>query len=184
MGHSAAGADETWRAYEARARSTTHLFNAMTGVDHRPRRRGRGAARRRSHVELIADGIHVHPAIWPLITRLKRADRLLLVVPLAIAGTTESRAWDRVTGVRRRRWASDPRRHGPRRFVIALDSAVRNVAGAGMLDAVAAATRNPLELRHRGSRTSGRRPARRYRRARRGPDGAPRDARRHRVVGD
>ena len=108
-----------------------------------------------AYVELIADGIHVHPAIWPLITRLKRADRLLLVSDaLAIAGTTESRAWigslecvvvdGRATLVGTDTLAGS---------VIALDSAVRNVAGAGILpDAVAAATRNPLELLGIGDR--------------------------------
>jgi N-acetylglucosamine-6-phosphate deacetylase len=157
IGHSAAGADETWRAYEAGARSTTHLFNAMTGVDHRsPGVAVAALLEDDAYVELIADGIHVHPAIWPLITRLKRADRLLLVSDaLAIAGTTESRAWigslecvvvdGRATLVGTDTLAGS---------VIALDSAVRNVAGAGipLPDAVAAATRNPLELLGIGDR--------------------------------
>ena len=43
-------------------------------------------------MELIADGHHVHPSLWPLITRTKPADRLLLVSDaLAIAGMGDGR---------------------------------------------------------------------------------------------
>ena len=56
LGHSAATAEEARAGYAAGAGTTTHLFNAMTGVDHRTPglggrraphgRRGRGAHRR------------------------------------------------------------------------------------------------------------------------------------------
>ena len=40
------------------------------------------------YVELIADGNHVHPALWPLIVRTKPADRLVLISDaLPIAGS-------------------------------------------------------------------------------------------------
>ena len=35
MGHSAATVDEARAGYAAGGRSTTHLFNAMSGIDHR-----------------------------------------------------------------------------------------------------------------------------------------------------
>jgi N-acetylglucosamine-6-phosphate deacetylase len=157
VGHSAATAETSWDAFEAGARSTTHLFNAMTGVDHRsPGVAVAALLEDDAYVELIADGIHVHPAIWPLITRLKRPDRLLLVSDaLAIAGTSSSRAWlgalecevrdGRATLVGTDTLAGS---------VIGLDSAVRNVATAGipLPDAVAAASRNPLELLGIGDR--------------------------------
>ena len=149
IGHSAAGADEAWTAYEAGARSTTHLFNAMTCAITDFGVAVAALLEDEAYVELIADGIHVHPAIWPLITRLKRADLLLVSDALAIAGTTESRAWigslECVVVDGRATLVGTDTLAG---FVIALDSAVRNVAGAGILlpDAVAAATRNPLEL--------------------------------------
>ena len=48
--------------YAAGARSTTHLFNAMTGVDHRsPGVAVAALLDDDVYVELIADGIHVHP---------------------------------------------------------------------------------------------------------------------------
>ncbi len=151
IGHSAAGADEVWNAYAAGARSTTHLFNAMTGVDHRsPGVAVAALLDDDAYVELIADGIHVHPAIWPLITRLKPRERLLLVSDaLAVAGTPQGRGRigeleiEVVDG--RATLAGTDTLAGS---VIALDAAVRNLAAAGvpLPDAVAAATSNPLDL--------------------------------------
>lgn len=151
IGHSAAAAGEAWAGYEAGARSTTHLFNAMTGVDHRaPGVAVAALLEDDAYVELIADGIHVHPAIWPLITRLKPVDRLLLVSDaLAVAGTTDGRGRigdldiEVVDG--KAVLAGTSTLAGS---VIALDTAVRNVATSGvpLADAVAAASRNPLAL--------------------------------------
>jgi N-acetylglucosamine-6-phosphate deacetylase len=151
IGHSAAGAVEAWDGYAAGARSTTHLFNAMTGVDHRsPGVAVAALLDDDAYVELIADGIHVHPGIWPLITRLKPRDRLLLVSDaLAVAGTPQGRGriGDLEIEVRdgRATLAGTDTLAGS---VIALDRAVRNAAAAGvpLTDAVAAASRNPLEL--------------------------------------
>jgi N-acetylglucosamine-6-phosphate deacetylase len=151
VGHSAAGADQVWQAYGAGARSTTHLFNAMTGVDHRsPGVAVAALLEDDVYVELIADGVHVHPGVWPLITRLKPADRLLLVSDaLSVAGTTQGRG--RVGGLDievrdgRATLAGTETLAGS---VIALDSAVRNATTAGipLPDAVAAASQNPLAL--------------------------------------
>jgi N-acetylglucosamine-6-phosphate deacetylase len=151
VGHSAATVDEVWKAYAAGARSTTHLFNAMSGVDHRsPGVAVAALLDDDAYVELIADGIHVHPAIWPLITRLKPPDRLLLVSDaLAIAGTADGRGT--IGGLEievrdgRATLAGTDTLAGS---VIALDSAVRNAAAAGipLPAAVAAASRNPLQL--------------------------------------
>ena len=151
IGHSAAVLDEARAGYAAGATSTTHLFNAMSGLDHR----APGVALAAlldddAFVELIADGIHVHPAMWELIRRLKPVDRLLLVSDaLAIAGTGDGRGrigelevevvGQRVTIAGTSTLAGS---------VIALDDALRNVVAHGlpMPAAVAAATRNPLEL--------------------------------------
>jgi N-acetylglucosamine-6-phosphate deacetylase len=151
IGHSAAGADAAWAAYEAGARSTTHLFNAMTGVDHRsPGVAVAGLLEDDAYVELIADGVHVHPAVWPIITRLKPSDRVLLVSDaLAVGGTgaARGRVGDLEIEVRdgRATLAGTSTLAGS---IIALDSAVQNLATAGvpLPEAVAAATRNPLAL--------------------------------------
>ena len=94
LGHSASTLDEARAGYLAGGRSTTHLFNAMTGVDHRsPGLAVAALTDDDAYVELIADGQHVHPALWPLITRTKPADRLLLVSDaLSLAGMGDGRS--------------------------------------------------------------------------------------------
>ena len=151
MGHSAATLEQARAGYAAGGTSTTHLFNAMSGVDHRdPGLAVAALGNDEAYVELIADGIHVHPALWPLISRLKPTDRLLLVSDAtSLAGTGDGRATigglevevvgQRVTLVGTTTLAGS---------VIALDDAVRNLVGSGVAlpAAVAAASRNPLAM--------------------------------------
>jgi N-acetylglucosamine-6-phosphate deacetylase len=151
MGHSAATLDEAEAGYAAGGSSTTHLFNAMHGLDHRtPGMALAALLDDAAYVELIADGIHVHPAMWRLIERVKPVDRLLLVSDaIALAGTGDGRGT--IGGL-------EVEVNGPRvtlagtstlaGSVIALDTAVRNVVEAGvpLPAAVAAASRNPLAL--------------------------------------
>jgi N-acetylglucosamine-6-phosphate deacetylase len=151
IGHSAATVAEARAGYAAGASSTTHLFNAMTGIDHRaPGVALAALLDDEAYVELIADGLHVDRAVWPLITRLKAPDRLLLVSDaIALAGMGDGRGWigglevevvgGRVTLLGTATLAGS---------VIALDIAVRNLVAAGVSlpAAVAAASRNPLAL--------------------------------------
>ena len=79
VGHSGATFGEAIAAYDAGARSTTHLFNAMTGLAHRaPGVALAALLHSRPAVELIADGLHVDAALWPLVRRLV-GSRLVLV---------------------------------------------------------------------------------------------------------
>jgi N-acetylglucosamine-6-phosphate deacetylase len=151
VGHSAATFEQARAAYEAGATSTTHLFNAMTGVDHHAPGVAVAALLDDSvYVELIADAIHVDRAIWPLITRLKPAERLLLVSDaISLAGTGDGHGLigglevevveERVTLAGTSTLAGS---------VLSLDVAVRNLVASGvpLPAAVAAASRNPLAL--------------------------------------
>jgi N-acetylglucosamine-6-phosphate deacetylase len=151
LGHSAATMTEAAAGYAAGARSTTHLFNAMSGVDHRaPGLAAAALLEDAAWVELIADGVHVHPSLWALITRLKPVDRLLLVSDaIALAGMGDGQGWigglpvevrdGRVTLAGTSTLAGS---------VLSLDVAVRNAVRAGvpLSAAVAAASRNPLAL--------------------------------------
>ena len=60
----------------------------MTGVDHRvPGLAVAALTDDDAYVELIADGFHVDPSLWPIILRSKPADRLMLVSDaLSLAG--------------------------------------------------------------------------------------------------
>jgi len=151
LGHSSATVEEARAGYVAGARTTTHLFNAMTGIDHRaPGLAVAALLVDDAYIELIADGHHVSEAVWPLILRAKPADRLILVSDGVSFGGTTARTGllgglevvidgDRCVLVDGGNLAGS---------VIALDTAVRNLAhsGLGLPRAVAAATREPLAL--------------------------------------
>ena len=67
-------------AFERGARHVTHLFNAMPGLHHRkPGPIAAAAERDDVTVELICDGIHVHPAMVRLVFGLFGRDRVCLV---------------------------------------------------------------------------------------------------------
>lgn len=70
VGHTEATYQLTRAAIAAGARVGTHLFNAMAPVHHREP--GPVVALMeddRVTVELITDGVHVHPALWPHVLR-------------------------------------------------------------------------------------------------------------------
>lgn len=151
LGHSQSTLEEARAGYLAGGRSTTHLFNAMSGVDHRnPGLAVAALTDDDAYVELIADGHHVHPALWPIITRTKPAGRLLLVsdaLPLAGVGdgrTTIGGLGVVVRGGRCTLEGSETLAGS----VIALDTAVGNLVreGTPLPAAVAAASSNPAAL--------------------------------------
>lgn len=151
LGHSAATVAQGRAGYEAGGRTTTHLFNGMSGVDHRaPGLAVAALTDDAAYVELIADGHHVHAAIWDLIQRAKPADRLVLISDaLSMSGTGPGRAV--VSGLDieihedRATLAGSETLAGS---VMALDSMLRNVVRNGMsLPAASAlASGNPLGL--------------------------------------
>jgi N-acetylglucosamine-6-phosphate deacetylase len=151
LGHSIASGDEAAAGYAAGARSTTHLFNAMTGVDHHaPGLASVALGDDRICVELIADGHHVDPVVWPIILRTKPADRLLLVSDaVSLAGTGDGIG--RLGGLEVEVRGDRCTLRGTETLagsVIALDTAVRNLVrhGVPLHRAVQAATRTPLAL--------------------------------------
>ena len=79
LGHSAAGYDTALRAVEAGASHVTHLCNAMTGLHHRQPGLLGAALDTGVTCELIADNLHVHPAVQRLIYRAKGAEGLELI---------------------------------------------------------------------------------------------------------
>jgi N-acetylglucosamine-6-phosphate deacetylase len=151
LGHSASTFVQARAGYAAGARSTTHLFNAMTGLDHRsPGLALAALLEDEVWVELIADGIHVVPEVWPVITRLKPPERWFLVsdaLPLAGTGDGTGRIGSLRVEVRgdRATLAGSDTLAGS---VISLDTAVSNLVASGvpLPAAVAAASRNPLAL--------------------------------------
>ena len=80
VGHSAADAAGAVHAFDAGARMVTHLFNAMSGMDHRsPGVATAALLDDRVTAGLIADGVHVHPDLIRLAFQVKGPERIALV---------------------------------------------------------------------------------------------------------
>lgn len=79
-GHTNATYDNMQKAFHLGCTHAAHLFNAMRGLHHRePGAAGALLLEKNVSVEIIADGLHVHPAMIDLAFRLKGADKFVLV---------------------------------------------------------------------------------------------------------
>lgn len=71
IGHTSGDFADAVAALEWGASHFTHLFNAMTGMHHRePGVVGAALVSAAATVEIIADGVHVHPAVMRIATAL------------------------------------------------------------------------------------------------------------------
>lgn len=91
IGHSGATFEEAAVAAEHGVRHITHTFNAMPQLHHRrPGVLGAALTDERFTVEIIADGIHVHPALVRLLAKAKGPNAVVLVTDsIAAAGLPE-----------------------------------------------------------------------------------------------
>ncbi len=84
LGHTAADYPTVKRAYEAGFTHATHFYNAMSGVHKQREYKHEGTIESvylvpEMTVELVADGIHVPPAILRLVCAFKGIDRISLI---------------------------------------------------------------------------------------------------------
>ena len=80
LGHTTADYDTAMRAYGLGASQATHLFNAMPPFTHRaPGVVGAAADSGHVRVELICDGVHIHPAVVRAVFKLFGAKRVILI---------------------------------------------------------------------------------------------------------
>ncbi|MEO5662077.1 MAG: N-acetylglucosamine-6-phosphate deacetylase [Nocardioides sp.] len=91
IGHTDATYEQARAAIDAGATVATHLFNAMRPVHHRdPGPVVAALEDPRVTVELITDGVHLHPALPRLVTADVGADRVALVTDaMAAAGMAD-----------------------------------------------------------------------------------------------
>ena len=91
VGHTDATYDQVRTAIDAGATVGTHLFNAMRPVHHRePGPVMALLEDPRVTVELITDGVHLHPALYRDVTHSVGADRVALVTDaMAAAGMAD-----------------------------------------------------------------------------------------------
>ena len=79
IGHSDASYDCAKEAFRAGAKCLTHTFNRMLPMLHREPGPIPAGAEEGAYAELIADGVHVHPAMIRLLVKLYGTDRVVLI---------------------------------------------------------------------------------------------------------
>lgn len=80
IAHTCADYETAKAAMEAGAHHVTHLYNAMPPFTHRkPGVIGAAAENGKTRVELICDGIHIHPCVVKSTFRLFGAERMVLI---------------------------------------------------------------------------------------------------------
>lgn len=79
MAHTSADYNTAKDAIENGVSHATHLFNAMTGLNHREPGATGAALDSDITVELICDGIHVHPAVIRLVYKIKGSENMIIV---------------------------------------------------------------------------------------------------------
>jgi N-acetylglucosamine-6-phosphate deacetylase len=87
VGHTDATYDQTRAALEAGATAGTHLFNAMPPLHHREPGPVAALLESSAFLELVADGVHVHPSVLALAWRDGRT--ALVTDAMAAAGATD-----------------------------------------------------------------------------------------------
>ena len=95
IAHSQARYEDIEVAIDNGLSQVTHIFNAMSPVHHRKPGILTGALLKRElKVHLIADGIHVHPAVMQLLYKLKGPEGIILISDAISATGTESNVFE------------------------------------------------------------------------------------------
>ncbi len=148
LGHSDADLETTRLGVDAGARHATHLFNGMRPLNHRdPGIAGATLSDPRVAVEIIADGIHLDPAIVKMIVAAKEQRNVILITDgTAATGMPDGRyrlgtfEFDVTDG----KCLSNGNLAGS---TLTMDRAIRNVmkfADCELQQAIIFATANPL----------------------------------------
>ena len=90
IGHSAADYETAKKFIERGANHITHLFNAQTGLHHRKPGIVGAALDSSATVEIIADNVHISPAVQRIVWKIKnRAEIILITDSFRACGTDE-----------------------------------------------------------------------------------------------
>lgn len=79
VGHTDADYETVCRATDAGAMCVTHLFNTMPSLHHREPSVLGAAFDKGMYIQLITDGIHIHPSVVRMTYRLFGSDRMIII---------------------------------------------------------------------------------------------------------
>ncbi|MBU5485885.1 N-acetylglucosamine-6-phosphate deacetylase [Clostridium sp. MSJ-11] len=94
IGHTNSTYEEAMSAIEDGIKSATHCFNAMTPLHHRNPGTVGAILNSDIYCELIADTIHVHPALFNILEKIKGDDRIILISDAMRAACMKSGSYD------------------------------------------------------------------------------------------
>lgn len=149
LGHTDATYDQARAAIDAGARLGTHLFNAMRPLHHRDPGPVGALLDAPVDVELVADGVHLHPAVLRTAFAAKPGRSILVTDAMAAAGGPDGdyRLGPMAIEVRDgvARLADGSGTGAIAGSTLTMDAAVRFAVGAGLplLDVVRAASTTP-----------------------------------------
>ncbi len=150
LGHSQATYEQAMTAFRNGARSVTHLFNGMPPFHHRTPGLAGAALDADVFCELIADGVHSHPAVFRLLLKMKGVENIILVSDAMRGACLGEGKWDlggqKVTVYGPQATLADGTLAGS---VLTLDLAMRNYASATGLplwEASRLVSENPARL--------------------------------------
>jgi len=155
-GHTGAGYEEMQEAVESGVTQVTHLFNGMNGLHHRnPGTPGAALSMDELSCQLIADGVHVHPALLKICLRAKGAGRICLITDsMAACGLGDGEYRLGPTRVSVRDGIARTQSGNLAGSTLTLDRAVRNMiglAGASPTEALRMASGSPADALHLAS---------------------------------
>ncbi len=151
VGHTGAAAQTAAAAFDAGARHVTHLFNAMLGLHHRrPGPVGAALTDARVSVEVIADGVHLHPSVLAVVCAAAGNRVVAVTDAMAAAGLGPGRyelgGLEVVVDGQRATLADQPQTLAG--SLLTMDRAVATLVAAGvsLRAAITAATTTPADL--------------------------------------
>ena len=85
IAHTCTSYDTAIAAFDLGASHMTHLYNAMPGITHREPGPIIAALEKKAEVELITDGVHIHPAMVRFTFHTFGDDRVILIADSMMA---------------------------------------------------------------------------------------------------
>jgi N-acetylglucosamine-6-phosphate deacetylase len=150
-GHSAASYDQMLLAASSGLRQATHTFNGMRGLHHRePGTLGAALSDDRIYAQVIADGVHVHPAMVKMLVRAKGTEKTILITDsMRAAGLADGAYTLGAQAITVSDGIARTQSGALAGSTVTLDQALRNViayAGLSLQEALPMATSVPAEV--------------------------------------
>jgi len=94
IGHTASDYETAMEAVEAGISNASHIFNAMPTFHHRVPGAVGAVLRSSISFELIADTMHIHPALFQILLNAKGKDKMILITDSMRAGSMKDGIWE------------------------------------------------------------------------------------------